>query len=242
MCNSHSSTPCFQFGTAISHVLVPSMAVSAAAPALHTTYMLRVSRGAVGTPGPCTKALVQPDHAWGTCIPNPDLQVSIAGPVQLWWPAGYGSQPLYSITATFRPDGCSACTSAATGPPHGASATWAAAGEPTPPRSASARRSLSPYGCSSVSRAIGFRTVELVTAPLAEAFADIGPDGRGWKEQLREDGSVPSQLNESEAWQQLGQRIADARQDDTPNETLVGERGCWESAQGVWTYCEREPW
>ena len=170
---------------------------------------------------------VQPDLARGTCIPNPDLQVSIAGPVQLWWPAGYGPQPLYNITATFRPDGCSACTSAATGPPHGAEATtWAAAGEPTPPRSASARRSLSPYGCSSVSRAIGFRTVELVTAPLAEAFADIGPDGRGWKEQQREDGSVPSRLNESEAWQQLGQRIADARQDDTPNETLVGERRC----------------
>jgi hypothetical protein len=64
------------------------------------------------------------------------------GAVDLWWPAGAGAQPLYSLAVTYTPGG--------------------AAGD---------------AAATSVTRRLGFRTVELVTDAADAAARDLAPQG-----------------------------------------------------------------
>jgi len=167
------------------------------------------------------------------------LEMLVPGPVDLWWPYGYGLQPLYKLSATFQPDGCSSCPCPTTDL-YNQSATAAAnnsaastclqqlqqlpqreqvydAGEqqqaPAPP--AGQNVSWSQAACSSVTRMVGFRKLELVTEPLAQAFVDLAPDGE-----------TPRQGSEGdEAWRRrLEERITAARQEGREkNSSLEGE-------------------
>ena len=129
------------------------------------------------------------------CPPSPaPLQLLVKGPVELWWPAGYGAQPLYNISATFRPSVCSACPcTASTGrssvsrsdvPPWEEDPNLIS--EPPCPSSTGSGQQATGDGCSSVQRAIGFRTLELVTDPLKKVSARGAGGGRegcvAWEE------------------------------------------------------------
>ena len=117
-------------------------------------------------------------------LPLLPMQLLVKGPVELWWPAGYGAQPLYNISATFRPSACSACPcTASTGrssvgssdvPPWEEDPTTIS--EPPCPSSSGGGQQATGDGCSSVQRAIGFRTLELVTDPLKKV-STRGADG-----------------------------------------------------------------
>eukprot|EP00955_Chlamydomonas_euryale_P087440 364291-Chlamydomonas_euryale.AAC.1 len=163
------------------------------------------------------------------------LSLSVPGPVELWWPAGYGAQRRYEITAKFTPltplNGATRSTpdAAIPSPPDVATpstpvdvnpstpgeATSAADGAHThaPPASDGGTRRSVPNRCganngdsrsgggggssgatsppppsidarsgaSHITRCIGFRTIELMRRPLADAFEDLSPDGLGWQ-------------------------------------------------------------
>ena len=114
------------------------------------------------------------------------MQLLVKGPVELWWPAGYGAQPLYNISATFRPSACSACPCTASTGRSGVSRSdvppWEedpnSISEPPCPSSSGGGQQATGDGCSSVQRAIGFRTLELVTDPLKKVSAQRS-QGRG---------------------------------------------------------------
>jgi hypothetical protein len=93
---------------------------------------------------------------------SPALEIAVpAGRVKLWWPVGYGEQPLYDLVVRYTPSS-SGAAAAASGNATGAEG--AAAG-----------------GVSAATRRVGFRTIELVEKPLAEAAEElVGGAGGGW--------------------------------------------------------------
>lgn len=126
-----------------------------------------------------------------------------AGTIELWWPAGYGKQPLYDIIVSFTPASMEkACAIPGDAADKGATrklldtfiaaaaeeadyksdnplpmgGTIVAASGNLPPACTAAAADFSTFR-----RRIGFRTVELVRLPIAEAVKDIFPKGEsGW--------------------------------------------------------------
>lgn len=122
--------------------------------------------------------------------------------VELWWPAGYGKQPMYDVLISFTPESMETACAASSTVDQGATrklldffvaaaaeeadyrsenptpmgGTFVAASGNLPPACAKAVKNFSTFR-----RRIGFRTVELVRLPIAEAVVDLFPPGeRGW--------------------------------------------------------------
>jgi hypothetical protein len=107
-----------------------------------------------------------------------------ADKVELWWPTGYGKQPLYNLTVGFQPKGddCGGKAEGAAallrdGPVLPSADASAAESSTDPPVRAAAIAKLPyPVGggastCTAARRRIGFRTVELVEIPAKQAAA-----------------------------------------------------------------------
>ena len=138
---------------------------------------------------------ITPLHLSSSLTPTPpnlpSLQLLVQGPVELWWPAGYGAQPLYNISATFRPSTCSACPCTASTGRSSVSSSDVSPWEEDPTTiseppclvlSGSGQHGgATSDGCSSAQRAIGFRTIKLVTDPLEKVIRGA------WTEELGED-------------------------------------------------------
>jgi hypothetical protein len=132
-------------------------------------------------------------------IYNTNLTVD-ASAVELWWPAGYGKQPMYDVQVSFTPEAMEkACTvptdkgatrklldffvAAAAEEadyreenPMTIGGTFVASSGTLPPACAKAVQDFTTFR-----RRIGFRTVELVRLPIAEAVKDLFPPGEnGW--------------------------------------------------------------
>jgi hypothetical protein len=135
---------------------------------------------------------------------NTNLTIA-ADAVELWWPAGYGKQPLYDVIVSFTPASMEAAcavpddsddgTAGATRKlldtfiaaaaeeadyrsenPLPMGGTFVASSGNLPPACAAAVKDFSTFR-----RRIGFRTVELVRVPIADAVKDIFPEGeKGW--------------------------------------------------------------
>jgi len=93
------------------------------------------------------------------------MQVQIPkSKVELWWPAGHGAQKLYASTVTWAPAG---------GPMVCGEAPIYNTDKPTD--KAGVAPAAKAFGCSLARRDVGFRTIELVTEPLAEAAKELAP-------------------------------------------------------------------
>jgi hypothetical protein len=90
--------------------------------------------------------------------------------VELWWPAGHGGQKLYDATVTWQPapgnGGAASCGDAAV-----LDADQLLQGSDAAPGAAAPGHQA--YYCSAAKRQIGFRTVELVMLPLADAAREL---------------------------------------------------------------------
>ncbi len=132
------------------------------------------------------------------------LQTTLTIPddqVQLWWPVGYGQQPLYKLTATWCSDGITieqpsnrtrSNSTGTCGLDSGNSSSSSSSldgldGLDGLERAANCNSSSSscegvadPRGCTSMQRRVGFRTVELVREPLAAAATELLGSYSGW--------------------------------------------------------------
>ena len=130
-----------------------------------------------------------------------------ASAVELWWPVGYGKQPLYPLTAGFRPKGddCGgkgegAAFLLAAAPP-GANDTAAWGESSTDPKIRASALAKKPYAaggaCTAARRRVGFRTIELVETPAKKAAA--GDLRASWTSPL-DPNMWPSWFRPDEQW------------------------------------------
>lgn len=96
------------------------------------------------------------------------LQLAITQPVDLWWPAGFGKQALYDVVVTYQPDSATAgCHSGNKGTVRNEHVKVSGSSGSSDNSGSSLRRVR--FACSSLTRRVGFRLVQLVTQPLAPA-------------------------------------------------------------------------
>jgi nicotinate-nucleotide adenylyltransferase len=130
---------------------------------------------------------------------NTNLTVD-ANAVELWWPAGYGKQPIYDVLISFTPEAMENACAVPTNTgatrklldffvaaaaeeadyreenPMPIGGTFVASSGNLPPACAKAVQDFTTFR-----RRIGFRTVELIRLPIAEAVKDLFPPGeKGW--------------------------------------------------------------
>lgn len=115
---------------------------------------------------------IAPSDAARGLVTGPILEIAVpASSVKLWWPVGYGEQPLYRLVVKFTPN---ATLDAAAGDAKVDGSSAAAAASPAP---------------SVLERRVGFRTVELVEKPLSEAASELlSGAGGGWANSVKPGG------------------------------------------------------
>lgn len=109
-----------------------------------------------------------------------------ADKVQLWYPVGYGKQPLYDLQLTYVPvDAAVARTEGKEDTKQGSTASALKANALNKKSKAAGSAACRPEdSCSSVLKRVGFRVSELVRDPIDKAAADLLGKAKGWDNTL----------------------------------------------------------